>query len=219
MTFSEVSPEFTRTALSSVGGKLMKLKFRNDSTIDPYQLFFCPQLESLVIGSYCNIWPLSPAELPTGLPFLPNLQKLTSTSCFGPWSALIELMPKPSITHLNLYCSHFGIPESITGAIKSWKDGPDLFPNLQILSLYRADGLSLGELLDIVPRLTSLQELEIPKDLLNAEELQLLRDESSSISIGFANPRGLDIYNKNCCYLVPEEDVIDEAVVEDAGEE
>ena len=219
VTFNELSPEFTRTALSSLGGQLQKLKFRNNSTIDPYQLFFCPLVQNLVIGSYCNVWSLSPADLPTGLPFLPILGSMNSTSCFGPWSALIEIMPKTSLTHLSLYCSHFGIPESITGAIKSWKDVPDLFPNLQVLSLYRADGLTLEILLDVIPRLTSLQLLELPKDLLNLEELQQLKKElncgESSISFDFANPRGISLYNKNCCYLIPEE----EDDVEDQDEE
>ena len=167
----------------------------------------------------CDIsWPSSFISLPTDLHFLPKLKTLSSRCCFGPCSSLLKTIPRPSLTHLSLYCSHFGIPESITGQVKTWQDVPDLFPNLQLLSLNRADGLTLEKLLEIVPRLASLRHLELPKDLLNSEEQQQLKGElnrrPSPISFRFANPKGMDIYNKNCYYLVDENEGAEEEGME-----
>ena len=173
-----------------------------------------------VIGTLCDIsWPSSFISLPTDLHFLPKLKTLSSRCCFGPCSSLLKTIPRPSLTHLSLYCSHFGIPESITGQVKTWQDVPDLFPNLQLLSLNRADGLTLEKLLEIVPRLASLRHLELPKDLLNSEEQQQLKGElnnrrPSPISFRFANPKGMDIYNKNCYYLVDENEGAEEEGME-----
>ena len=85
--------------------------------------------------------------------------------------------------------------------------------------VYRADGLTLEKRLEIVPRLASRRHLELPKNLLNSEEQQQLKGElnnrrPSPISFRFANPKGIDIYNKNCYYLVDENEDAEEEGME-----
>ena len=212
MTFDRVPREFTRAVLSSLGDQLQKVKFRDQSQIDPFQLLQFPQLEKLIIGAYCEVNPLTPGNPLDFDCFLPKIEEIYSGSCFGPWSFLFEMGTKSSLTRLDLMCSHFGNPESLLHM--QWEDIPDLWPNLQKLRLLRVEGLTLEKLLDIIPRLPFLEELLLPNNLLKPEEIHQLTKKLSSpspISFDFASPQ-----DEDCLYCQQESDDEDAEDSQDA---
>ena len=207
--FDDVAHHHAMNIMKSFGSQLKKLKFgRGSNQVDLLQLVLCPQLEDFVVGNHCGICYPSPVLLnAVKLTYLENLVKMKFLSCVGPRICIIELA-NPSLTHLQLNCCHFDVPNSQCQS--TWLDVPDLWPNLRELSLRWADGLTLDKLLHIIPRLNFLQRLELPTNLLNAEELQQLKDEvkerhpSASISI-----ETLDDCH-GCCYQQNQDEPISE---------
>ena len=62
------------------------------------------------------------------------------------------------------------------GCESNWKNIPNLWPNLQVLRLSRADRLTLEKLLDIIRRLPHFEELAIPVNLLDLEKYHQLEE-------------------------------------------
>ena len=191
--FGEVSSDYRRAVLSTLGHQLQSLSLWGTSSIDVIaELGLCNQLEELRIAHDCKLLPtpLSEADFPPADTFLPRLKTLKIGCCIGSWSFLFE-RHRQLLTKLELACPHIGVsPHSKF----NWIDIPILWPSLTKLYLGNGERLTEETLREIVSKLKHLERLSIPEFLegfpewrLKAfqEELQNQRDPVDSVRIVF----------------------------------
>lgn len=177
--------------------QLTSIKFGLCSEMDMTQLLLpCSQLEELEIGKDCQM-VMTPTALEPGDVFLPNLKNLRVTSCcLGQGSSLFETA-RPLLNRVELNCVHFDIQEV---GDQRWEDLPDLWPNLEYLTLHRVQGLTAAKLIHILSRLTRLKVARLPKDVLQPVEQKLLLTRFQFLKFFNGNS------STECCYQLQVEE-------------
>ena len=144
-----VPAAYRQRLLSNTGGHLRKMKMHYCTNIDPIvELMPCTQLESLELNM--SSLELRPTHclIDANANFLPSLVNLkTSVTCLGDWSSLFEC-PRPLLTNLSLSCSHIGIASK--SPLFDWHNIPEMWPNLQSLTILSTLNLTLDKLQTIL---------------------------------------------------------------------
>ena len=165
----DVPTEYRRSLLNHLGHQLTLLYFLWCSNIDPIaELLPCTQLDNLIFKDSSFIPRPSLHHCVSDADnhqFLPNLEKLTTSStCLGDWSSLFEC-PRPLLTHLILSCSHIGIESK--SPLFDWHNIPEMWPNLQYLAILNTLNLTLDKLKGILILLNKLKEAHLPSKIFN----------------------------------------------------
>lgn len=106
--FRNIAPEYVHPIFKIFGSELLQLQFSFKSKFYVEDLASASRLESLLIGSHCELMMRSKedATLLRDDNFLPQLKKLESGSCLGSLSYLFE--KKTTLEKLTLECCHIG---------------------------------------------------------------------------------------------------------------
>ena len=181
MVFRGAPTVYRRTFLAILGHQLHGLAFRCFSLVIDVvaELLPCNQLKELSICPNCTLPPPESTEFPEDTNFLPQLRKLTSQSCLGVWSPLFFERKRPLLLTLKLACPHIGIASM---SKLKWRDVPDLWPGIRELNLYNAKEFTIETLFEIVPELSDLKVLGIPKSSFNSsQEKKLAKDFAAKL--------------------------------------
>ena len=167
--FNEVTYEYRKAVLSTLGGQLTDLSFWNCPDITPSELMPCVELEKLKLYG-CTLMSLSNS---IDAVTLPNLKKLTCCTCLGSSSRLLEVVQIPSLTQLHLKCAHFGIAAASNF---NWEDVPRLYPNLKEFKLkILCKSLTLETIRRISKQLPFLVFIRLPLEM--SEQNQPMSEE------------------------------------------
>ena len=195
--FILVSSSYSRAVLASIGGQLLKLHYRSCKNIDLSQLVPCDRLKELEFNCYTSF--NETIDTPIIQPFLPKLKNLKSTdTCLGALSPVFECA-RVALKHLNLSCCHLGVP-GVTQL--SWRDIPDLWPNLETIDLSCATDLTMDNLRLFVFRMENLKwigvhliDWEDEEEVKSFDDLKKELQEKKSISL-YENVAEFS----GCCY-------------------
>jgi len=159
VTFDDVDDDYREAVLSTLGGQLTDLRFWNCPDITPSELIPCIELEKLKLFG-CTLMSLSNS---IDAVTLPNLKKLTCSTCLGSSSRLLEMVLMPSLTQLHLMCAHFG---TAAASNFNWEDVPRLYPNLKEFKLkILCKSLTLEIVRRISKQLPFLEFIRLPLEM------------------------------------------------------
>ena len=150
----------------------------------------CVLLEELFIGRDSSLLKHEDEALESisADSFLPCLQQLRTTVCLGNSSRFFE--GKSSLTGLNLYCSHVGIPNNDGSVL--WDELPSMWTNLKSLSIDSAvPGLTMSNLCQFLPGLKRLKSVTLPKSVNSNDQDKALADrlkEQLGFRLTFVSP-------------------------------
>ena len=211
LTFHAMPGDYTQAMLStSIGRRLTKLNFSAAEYFHQYvdlaHLLPCVSLQELKIGAHCTV-SLSVASAGDDR-LLPSLKKLVTGCCLGEWSCLFE-RKRPSLTCLNLSCSHIGIPEA---SDYDWSDIPSLWPGLEQLYInLPTKGLHLNQLPTIIGQMDCLKKLQLPipslvtsrpseEEKQQAEKMVTEFKQSKTALLTFRHPVQSRFARSNCSF-------------------
>ena len=168
MTFSDLSAEYCKAIVASLGSQLLSINWKDKvDDVDFALLGPCTQLEELEIHATVNCSRLNNKFIVIE-DFLPKLKKLVSECCLVTYMLAFESV-RPTLTEVRLNCAHFGAcyddDDDDAHPLCEWEDVPNRWPNLENFSLEKYNkrlSLNLNEMRDIFPRFKNLKSLILP---------------------------------------------------------